>query len=265
MEHPTYRYIYGPVSSWRLGQSLGIDPLSCVHKTCTFDCVYCQAGKTEYFPLARAIFVPTETLIEEIRTLPETPLDFITFAGNGEPTLALNLGEMIREIRRLRKEKIAVITNASLLDREDVQQDLLLTDLVEAKLDAGGAAAFKKVNRAMPEISWDGIVAGLKTFRKMYKGHLALQVMFVASNQSSVAAIAELALEIHPDEVEINTPLRESAAKPLSPVELEEITKVFRKICGHRLKVRSVYEVQREKSKPFNRQATEKRRGKEVF
>lgn len=263
MEHSKYKYIYGPVSSWRLGLSLGIDPLSCRHKTCTFDCIYCQAGKTEVFPRDRGIFVPTATLIEELRSLPEVSIDYITFAGNGEPTLAANLGEMICEVRRLRKEKIAVITNASLLDREDVRQDLLQADLVEAKLDAHAAGLFKKVNRAMPGVSLEKIVGSLKAFREIFRGHLALQVMFVASNKAHAAEIAALAREIGPDEVEINTPLRESAVKPLPPEVIAAITDIFRKVCGAGIRVRSVYEAAREKSRPFNQKATEKRRGKE--
>ncbi len=264
MAHPEYKYIYGPVSSWRLGRSLGIDPLSCRHKTCTFDCVYCQAGKTESFPGDRGIFVPTATLIEELRSLPEVSLDYITFAGNGEPTLADNLGEMIREVRRVRKEKIAVITNGSLLGREDVREDLAMADLVEVKLDAHSSETFQKVNRA-PGISWDENVAGVKAFRKMYKGHLALQVMFVASNKAHAAAIAALARDIGPEEVEINTPLRASAAKPLPPGDIAEITAIFRKICGFGIKVRSVYEAKREKSLPFDQESTDQRRGKEDF
>lgn len=263
MEHSKYKYIYGPVSSWRLGRSLGIDPLSCERKTCTFDCVYCQAGKTEVFSTEREVYVPTEVLIEEIRSLPEFSVDYITFAGNGEPTLAANLGEMIREVRRLRQEKIAVITNASLLDREDVRQDLLLADLIEAKLDAASAGPFKSVSRPMPGIPVEKIMASLRSFREIYKGYLALQVMFVASNKDQAVALATWACDVMPDEVEINTPLRESAVKPLPPETITEITGVFRRICGGRTKVRNVYEVKREKSVPFDQEAMEKRRGKE--
>ena len=246
MGNSKYKYIYGPVSSWRLGRSLGIDPLSCQHKTCTFDCIYCQAGKTEVFPGDRGVFVPTATLIEELRSLPEVSIDYITFAGNGEPTLADNLGEMIREVRLLRKEKIAVITNASLLDREDVRQDLLLADLVEAKLDAHAAGSFKTVNRAMPGVSLEEIVGSLKAFRKVFKGHLALQVMFVESNRAHATEIAGLARDIGPDEVEINTPLRERAAKPLPPEAIEEITGILCRVCGPGIRVRSVYGGERE-------------------
>ena len=170
---------------------------------------------------------------------------------------------MIRAVKMVRSEKIAVITNASLIDRKDVVDDLLLADLVEAKLDASSAASFKAVNQPMSEILWEDIVEGLKAFRKVYQGHLTLQVMFVASNKACAAAIAKIAHQIGPDEVEINTPLRDSPVKPLSIEDIEEITAIFRGICGAKIKVRSVYESKREKSRPFCQPSTERRRGKE--
>ncbi len=263
MEQPKYKYIYGPVSSWRLGRSLGIDPISSFQKTCTFDCVYCQSGKTEVLSCNREVFVPTEALMHELRSLPEISVDYITFAGHGEPTLAKNLGEMIRAVKMARNEKIAVITNASLIDRKDVVEDLLLADLVEAKLDASSEAFFKAVNKPMPEIHWEEIVEGLKAFRKIYHEHLTLQIMFIASNKACAPALAKIAHQIGPDEIEINTPLRTCDVKPLSIEEIEEITAIFRGICGTRTRVRSVYEAKREKSLPFCQPSTERRRGKE--
>jgi wyosine [tRNA(Phe)-imidazoG37] synthetase (radical SAM superfamily) len=263
MEPSKYKYIYGPVSSWRLGRSLGIDPISSFQKVCTFDCVYCQAGKTEVFSSTREVFFPTEALTHELRSLPDVPIDYITFAGNGEPTLAKNLGEMIRAVKMVRSEKIAVITNASLINRKDVVEDLLLADLVEAKLDASSAESFKAVNRPMAEILWEDIVEGLKAFRKVYEGHLTLQVMFVASNKACAAAIAKIAHQIGPNEIELNTPLRACAMKPLSIEDMEEITTIFRGICGNTIKVRSVYEVKGEKTRPFCQPSTQRRRGKE--
>jgi wyosine [tRNA(Phe)-imidazoG37] synthetase (radical SAM superfamily) len=263
MEQPKYKYIYGPVSSWRLGRSLGIDPISSFQKTCTFDCVYCQSGRTEVFSDRREVYVPTEALIHELNSLPEVSVDYVTFAGHGEPTLAKNLGGMIRAVKMIRKEKVAVITNSSLIDRKDVVEDLLLADLVEAKLDASSSESFKVINRPMPEILWEDMVGGLKTFRKVFKGYLALQVMFMASNKACAAAIAQIAHQITPNEVEINTPLRACAVKPLSIEEIEEITAIFRGVCGAESKVRNVYEVKREKIQPFCQPSTERRRGKE--
>ena len=263
MEHHKFHYIYGPVSSWRLGRSLGVDPVSSAQKTCTFDCVYCQAGRTEFFSCERELFVSTGDLVDELRSLPEFEVDYITFAGNGEPTLSKNLGEMIRAVKMIRPEKIAVITNASLVNRKDVLEDLLLADLVEAKLDASSAASLKIINQPMPEILWSNIEEGLKAFRTFYKGHLTLQIMFVASNKALAEEIARVALEIGPDEIEINTPLRASPVKPLSLEVIEEIKAIFQGICGSRIKVRSVYEAKREKSRPFCQPSTERRRGKE--
>jgi wyosine [tRNA(Phe)-imidazoG37] synthetase (radical SAM superfamily) len=263
MEKKKYKYIYGPVSSWRIGKSLGIDPLSIAEKTCTFDCIYCQAGKTEVLSKDRKIFVPTLALLNEIRSLPDVEVDYITFAGSGEPTLAKNLGEMIKGIKTFRKEKIAVITNASLIHRPDVREDLLLADRIEAKLDAPSDACFKSVNRPTPEITLIEIVDGLKAFRKVYRGHLTLQVMFIASNKKDASGIALLTRDIHPDEIEINTPLRACSVKPLSPEEIEEITRIFREVCGGSVRIRSVYESKREKSRPFCQLSTDRRRGKE--
>ena len=94
-----YQYIYGPVPSWRLGRSLGVDVIASSQKTCSFDCIYCQIGKTKTLSGSRRIFVPTKNIIHEIKKLKRTKADYITLSGNGEPTLAKNLGDIIREIR----------------------------------------------------------------------------------------------------------------------------------------------------------------------
>jgi len=96
-----YKYIYGPVDSWRLGRSLGVDLISRDDKICTFDCVYCQVGKIATFSDRREVFVPTEEIIGEIKSLPSLEIDYVTFSGRGEPTLAENLGEVIREIKKM--------------------------------------------------------------------------------------------------------------------------------------------------------------------
>ena len=60
----SYRYIYGPVHSWRLGRSLGVDPISEKKKVCNFDCVYCQLGKTIRFQEKRKSYVPTDRIVK---------------------------------------------------------------------------------------------------------------------------------------------------------------------------------------------------------
>lgn len=252
-----YKYIYGPVSSWRLGSSLGIDPLSYKEKVCSFDCVYCQIGRTRFFSSERKIFIPVSGVMEEINSLPPLHIDYITFSGSGEPTLAENLGEMIGEVKKTRKEKIAVITNSSLIDREDVQRDLMLSDFVIAKLDAASGDIFKTVNNPIETVKFDVVVKSLKKFRDIYKGKLALQVMFIPQNKHTVENIAGIAKEINPDEVQINTPLRPCEVSPLSKDEIDIIEGYFKGLNSI-----SVYKAEHIKVEPVSEEDTLRRRGK---
>lgn len=254
-----YKYIYGPVSSWRLGKSLGIDPISNKEKICTFDCVYCQCGKTGIFKDKREIFVLTEKLLEEIKSLPTLEIDYITFSGRGEATLAKNLGEMITEIKKVRKEKLAVITNASLIHRKDVQEDLKLADLVMAKLDAPSEELFLKINKPMQGIEFDRILKGIKEFRAIYKGKLALQIMFIEENKLYAKSLATIAKALNPDEVQLNTPLRPCGVKPLSKEELDIIKMAFKG-----MNVISVYGAKKKNVSPISKKDTLKRRGKKL-
>lgn len=156
-----YNYIYGPVSSWRLGSSLGIDLISRKDKICPFDCIYCQLGRTKVFSKKRIEYVSAAKIIDEIESLPLLEIDYITFSGVGEPTLAKNLGQMIKAVKKIRKEKIAILTNSSLMDREDVQMDLSLADFVVAKIDASSQDSLVKVNRPMKTIRFDVIVEAI--------------------------------------------------------------------------------------------------------
>ncbi len=252
-----YKYLYGPVYSWRLGVSLGIDPISTKSKTCNFDCIYCQLGKTVQWENERKVFVKTQDFIKEIKTLPASlTIDHFTFSGRGEPTLAKNLGEMIDALRKVRKEKIAVITNSSLMYNHSVRSDLLKADFVLAKLDACSRETFESVNKTMEGANFPVIVDGIKDFRSLFRGKLALQIMFMKENKSYAHQIARVVYDIDPDEVELNTPLRPSAVKPLSKKELHELKSYFQG-----LPVVSVYDVERKSIEPLNEEETMKRHG----
>ncbi|MCK4917333.1 MAG: radical SAM protein [Candidatus Omnitrophica bacterium] len=257
MSKRDYRYIYGPVPSWRLGSSLGIDPLSSEEKICSFDCLYCQLGKTKIFTDERKTFVPIAKVIEELDSLSSLEIDYITFSSRGEPTLAENIGRMIKSIKKKRRNKIAVITNSSLLDKKYVRDDLVAADFVIAKLDAASQSMFECINRPMKKIKFETIVRALKTFRREYKGELALQIMFIEENKAFVSKIAEIAREINPDQVQINTPLRSCGVKPLSESELNDIESHF-----EGLNVVSVYTAKKKEVCPVSEEDTLKRRGK---
>lgn len=249
------KYLYGPVPSWRLGKSLGIDLIS-EEKTCTFDCVYCQLGKsTIRHIIKREVFVPTSAVIAELKNLPGIDIDYVTFSGTGEPTLAANLGEVILAVRKVFNKPVAVLTNSSLMCEPRVRQDLGLADKVVAKLDASSEEVFRDINRPTNGVTLAMIIEGIRKFAREYPGKLALQIMFVPQNRAYAEAIANLVKQIKPIEVEVNTPLRPCSVKPLPPEELSEIKKLFEP-----LKVYSVYDVKRPETKPMDEKETKKRR-----
>ncbi len=257
MRKKRYKYIYGPVPSWRLGSSLGVDPISGKKKICSFDCIYCQLGKTGVHTKKRKLFIPTEKVIEEIRSLPPVDIDYITFSGRGEPTLAKNLGDMITGVKRIRKEPVAVLTNASLLYDKEVRKDLSRADLVVGKVDASSEEMFKKISRPVKGIDLTKVIEGIRKFKRGYRGKLALQIMFIKDNEKYAKEIARLAERIGADEVQLNTPLRPCAVRPLSRKRMQKIERHFKG-----LNAISIYKSVRKKVKPVSRKDTLKRRGK---
>lgn len=233
--------IYGPVSSWRLGRSLGVDLFAGRNKTCSFDCTYCEWGATIHHSTEREVFVTLAGLREALEKARSSAADYATFAGNGEPALAGNLGEAIELARSILKLPVVVLTNSSLMPREDVRRDLTRADLVVAKLDAPNVEIFQKINRPAAGLALEKILQGIARFRSEYKGRLALQMMFVEANKDFAQGMADIARELSPDEVQINTPLRPCGAKPLTP---QEIADIRRKFSGFR-KVVTVYEAVR--------------------
>lgn len=224
-----YRYVYGPVFSWRLNRSLGIDPISRKRKICGFNCVYCQIKDKSLFAVKRKVFVPLSAIVRELKALPKIKADVITLSGRGEPTLAKNLSAIIRAVKRLRKEPVAVLTNSTLLYRKSVREELKAADMVIAKLDAASARELVKINQPAKSISFSKILTGLTDFRKTYRGILALQLMFISKNKAKAKKLAKLCARLRPDIVYLNTPLRLNPCQPLSKKEMMEIKKEFSK------------------------------------
>lgn len=243
--------VYGPVNSWRVGKSLGIDLLF-VNSICSFRCVYCQLGKINEHTRTRRVFVPTEQVMTDLQASAWQQADVITFSGSGEPTLAENLGEAITAIKAFTGKPIVALTNSTLLNDAVVRQDLCAADKVFCKLDAATDRTLKLIDRPVAGVTVRGIVEGIKALRKEYHGHLALQTMLLPLNKTEVAQLAALLKEIQPDEVQLNVPSRpipqewmieargnrtfagEKAAtlKLLSPDELGEIAARLRHLTG---------------------------------
>jgi len=248
--------IYGPVASWRLGRSLGIDLLNTRRKVCSFNCIYCQLGKTDQFIVEPTEFISLEQLTSEIELLRPIKADYATFSGMGEPTLASNLGEAIELARSILDLPIAVLTNSSLMFREDVRQQLAHADTVVAKLDVPNEELFAMVNRPAPGLHFDRIKDGIRLFRHKYRGKLALQIMFIEANKDYASEIAALARQISPDEVQIDTPLRPSKVKPLPRENIASIREKFNNLRN----VITVYEATKPEVRPLDLTETLRRR-----
>jgi len=255
------KYIYGPVPSWRLGSSLGIDLLSQEDKICNFDCVYCQIGSTKKFTVERKVYVAVNKVIEELSTLPSVSIDYITFSGRGEPTLASNLGEAIKAVKSIRKERVAVLTNGSLINLEEIREELALADFVAVKLDAYSPETLQSKNRPANRIEFGEILEGIRRFRKSYMGRLALQIMFTGEHEK-IDEYAYLSNCISPNEVQINTPLRHCNIKPLTKEDIFKIKEYF--ICACKgINIVSVYDEHCPKViKSISDEDTLRRRGK---
>ena len=248
--------VYGPVPSWRLGRSLGIDLLSTKDKTCSFDCVYCQLGRTVNPLTKRKQFVSLSELTADLERVKRIPADYATFSGVGEPTLASNLGEAIVLVKSVLRLPVAVLTNSSLMTIKDVRRELSLADVVVAKVDAPNEELFRRINRPIVKCTLGEIIQGIKLFRGEYQRKLALQMMFIKANRGYASEMARIAEQLSPEEVQINTPLRPCAIQPLTP---EDISAIQREFSGVK-RIVTAYEASRPEVVPLNLKETLRRR-----
>lgn len=146
------KHVFGPVPSRRLGQSLGVDPIP--FKTCNWNCVYCQLGRTAPVTNVRRDYFPPDVIVAQtshaLRSHSSGAIDWVTFVGSGEPTLHASLGWMIRQIKALTPIPVAVITNGSLLYQPEVREELIAADAVLPTLDAGNGQLYCAINRPHP-------------------------------------------------------------------------------------------------------------------
>jgi len=205
-------YIFGPVPSRRLGRSLGVDLVP--FKTCTYDCIYCQLGRTTNKTVERREWVPLDEVLAELKEKLASKPDYITLSGSGEPTLFSRLDELIAGIRSMTEIPIAVLTNGSLLWQEEVRRQIMDAHLVIPSLDAGHSSMFHAVNRPHESISFEQMLEGLIDFRQEYYGQYWLEVFLLAGHtaiDSEISRIAECVRRIKPDRVQLNTATRPTA------------------------------------------------------
>ncbi len=209
-------FTYGPVPSRRLGTSIGVDMVP--NKTCNYSCVYCQLGRTSCFTNTRASFFPRDdvwkAIVEKVSSVDRDGLDFITFVGNGEPCLSLDIGWIIQRVKSEYGIPVAVITNGSLLGDPDVRHDMMDADVVLPTCDAGSESVFRRTNRPHPSITLDRLVDGFREFRDSYKGKLWVEVMLVSGLNDTVEEMAAISITLgsfSPDAIYVNVPIRPPA------------------------------------------------------
>ncbi len=233
MTQGTYTHIFGPVLSRRLGKSLGIDIIP--FKTCTYDCIYCEQGRTTNRTAERKEYAPVKDVLTELEQFLAKGVfpDYITVSGAGEPTLHSRMGDILQGIKAMTPVPVAVITNGSLLWDSNVQRDLLAADVVMPSLDAGSEALFRRLDRPVNEIPFEKIARGLIDFRRVFPNEIWLEVMLVdgiTSGENEVRDIVQWVEQIRPDRIQINTVVRppaESFARPIARKRLEMLTALF--------------------------------------
>ena len=231
-------FVFGPVPSRRLGISLGVDVIP--PKTCTLDCIYCEAGRTRRLTKRRRAYVPAAEVVRQVGAALRKGgrVDWITFSGCGEPTLHSGLGGMIRAVKRMTRIPVAVLTSGTLLSDPRVRRALRDADLVVPSLDAGSARVFRQINRPHPSLRLSRVAEGIARFRRRFPGRLWLEVVLLKGVNDSpreLARIAALAARIRPERVQLNTAVRPPArvnAKPLDAGGLRAARLVLAKALG---------------------------------
>jgi len=223
---------FGPVPSRRLGKSLGINNIP--DKVCSYACVYCQIGKTLRMEVKRRPFYPPELIFEEVKRKVEKAwergerIDYLTFVPDGEPTLDANLGEEIEMLKSF-NIPLAILTNSSLIWREDVRNDLLKLDFVSLKLDAVTEALWRKVDRPHKTLKLDKILEGILEFRRDFKGKIVTETMLIdgINYGDELKKIAEFLRELKPDMAYIAVPTRPPWEKWVKPAREDVINMAF--------------------------------------
>lgn len=231
------KYLFGPVFSRRIGVSLGVDLVPA--KTCSMDCVYCEAGATTTLDSRRREFYDTDEIIGELDDfLSRSPeIDYITFSGAGEPTLHSGMGRIVKFVKgKFPQYRLCLITNGILLGSEQLIGELAGIDLVIPSLDAADDETLEKINRPAKGISAEGIVKSLETFRKSSKALFWLEIFVVPGindSAESIEAIRKAVIRIAPDKVQLNSLDRPGTEKWVRKASEKEILPFVRALEPH--------------------------------
>ncbi len=224
---------FGPVPSRRLGRSLGINNIP--PKICTYSCIYCQLGRTIKMQVKRGVFYEPEEVLRDVQDKVERAkevgesIDYLTFVPDGEPTLDVNLGREIELLRPL-GIKIAVISNGSLIGREDVREDLLGADWVSLKMDSTRREIWRKIDRPHGSLQLTSILDGALEFAQVFKGELATETMLVEGvneGDDHIREVASFLARLRPATAYLAIPTRPPAEEWVQPPGEEVINRAY--------------------------------------
>jgi len=214
---------FGPVPSRRLGRSLGINNIP--PKVCTYACVYCQLGRTIKMQVERRAFYEPEEVVRAVRDKVEKAneagetIDYLTFVPDGEPTLDVHLGREIELLKPL-GIKIAVISNGSLLWREDVREDLMKANWVSLKIDSTREKVWHRIDRPHGTLQLALILDGMREFATAYGGELVTETMLVQGvndGDNHVREVAGFLSRLKPARAYLSIPTRPPAEEWVRP------------------------------------------------
>ena len=233
MAHETKMIAFGPVPSRRLGHSLGINNIP--PKICTYSCVYCQLGRSLHMQIEREEFYHPEEIAREVEqnvkeaTGRGEPIDYLSFVPDGEPTLDIQLGREIALLKGL-GIKIAVLTNASLIWRKDVRDELRQADWVSVKIDAVSHNVWRRIDRPHGTLQLEKILRGISAFSQTFNGELTTETMLVHGINDApkeLERIADFVTELTPDKAYLSIPTRPPAEKWVRPPTEQAINRAY--------------------------------------
>lgn len=228
---PGYKYLFGPVPSRRLGMSLGVDLVP--KKVCPLNCVYCEVGSTTKLTTQRLEYIPYKKIVTELSDYfnSSPPPDYITFSGYGEPTLNSAIGKIIQFIKTNQPEiPVAVLTNGTLLSRQEVRADLRHANLILPSLDAATQQVFEKINIPAKGLSIIEYIQGIADFRKEFSGKIWLEIFILPGyndNETELTELKKAILKINPDRIQLNTLDRPGRKKNLQPASIEKLNQII--------------------------------------
>lgn len=227
--------IYGPILSRRLGRSLGINLLGTESKVCSFNCIYCQYGPAKAVDSVReSVSLPSnDEILIEVETALKKPrtIDFLTFSGNGEPTLHPDFPMIVQGVKSLRDKirpdaRLAILSNSSGVIQPGIVSALKQLDAPMMKLDAGDEQTFNAINRPAQSIRFWDIVEGLSKLPKLIIQSLLFDGEISNVREKPFTNLVKVLMDLNPEEIHIYSiarPTADAGVIPVHPKKLQEI------------------------------------------